>query len=147
VSSRRRLREIELHPGKNASRRKIKKFQEVKMIDQILQGEIRKRGMSVRQAAREIGIAHTTLQRVMDGKHADLVSYSKISSWVGVELPTLLELKQQGDVSTQIQSLLEKNPRLLAEFQERIRDGVSISPNVLEDIVEYIVFKLRINSE
>ena len=70
------------------------------MYQRLLQDRIDARRLSIRRAAQEIGISHTTLRRLIAGDPADLDTLDKVSTWLGVNLPDLLrdqENAERGD--------------------------------------------------
>jgi len=115
------------------------------MINNILQSEINKRGISVRQAAHQIGVAHTTIQRIMDGQNADLGSYEKVSRWLNIDLATLLELDDPNSDKARIEYFLESNPKLLTEFNQRINNGAKLSPDAIQEVIDFLVFKIQVS--
>lgn len=54
---------------------------------------LRRAGMGVREAAREVGISPATLSRVENGGIPDLESFSKICRWVGEDPAIYLGIK------------------------------------------------------
>lgn len=82
------------------------------MIDRILRYEISKRDLSIRGAARQIGIAHTTLERMLSGNPADLESIEKVSQWMHVKVSTLLDIDDENPTVAFISCWLDKRPEL-----------------------------------
>ncbi len=46
-------------------------------------GELRAKGLTVRKAAREIGVSSATVSRVARGKAPDVESYLRLRAWLG----------------------------------------------------------------
>lgn len=112
------------------------------MIGQILHQEIRNRGISVRKAAIEIGVAHTTIQRVIKGDTVDLKTISAIGKWLHTGTAELLNLSENKTIKNQICYLLESNPRLEALLGQLIEKNGMFSDEDLTDILDYASFKI-----
>lgn len=112
------------------------------MIGQILQNEISKRGISVRRAAKEIGVAHTTIQRVIKGDEVDLRTISAIGHWLHVGTAELLNISENQTVKNQVSYLVERNPHLVALLSELIKNDGLLRDEDLAEILEYANFKI-----
>lgn len=55
---------------------------EFDLLRSLVRDRLETNRMSIRAAAREIGIAHTTLVRVLDGKMVDYSTMAKINRWI-----------------------------------------------------------------
>ena len=116
----------------------------------IVSDEIRKRHISMRQAAREIGIAHTTLIRASEGKQVDLPTINKICTWIGISPEKMLNIvsKQSENLDQdKFIALLERYPALrdrLYETAAKIENG-TLEPDVVKDLLNFIQY--RINQE
>ena len=110
-------------------------------------------GMSLRQAGREIGIAHTTLKRILDGEPYDVATAQKIAGWLGVPLSTLLDAggptEDKDALAAQIAAVLETEPRLAEVFgkaMQRVLNG-EMSNEAFRDLAAYAAFKLQLTEE
>jgi DNA-binding Xre family transcriptional regulator len=77
-------------------------------------------GGSVRAAARDIAIAHTTLFRVRDGQSYDLDTLIKVCEWLGVNPCEVLDEKvigRPGKVAMSFSIALSKYPALTEAFE------------------------------
>lgn len=125
------------------------------MFRQILENEITKRKISVRDAAREIGISHTTLIAARDGtRRVDMDTALAIARWAGVPLSTIV---MEADPVTYkdnalIQAILmviEAAPDLKEVFvnaAEELQNG-TLTMGDFRDIVEYAGYKIRTRKE
>jgi transcriptional regulator with XRE-family HTH domain len=112
------------------------------MIDRILRYEISKRELSNRGAARQIGIAHTTLERMLSGSPADLESIEKVSKWMHVKVSTLLDIEDENPTVAYISSLLDKRP----EFRDALNMLiVGDDENVFSKLELFLEFMLYQN--
>lgn len=92
-------------------------------------------GGSVRAAARDIEIAHTTLFRVIDGQSYDLDTLVKVCAWLNVSPCEVLDERvvgKPGRVALNLSMALSKYPALTDAF-ERIGED----PAILFSMVEY----------
>ena len=82
------------------------------MLDEVLSHEISKRGLSNRAVARQIDIAHTTLERALRGNQIDLEGIQKVAKWLHVSVSTLLDIEDQSRSIAFISVWLERNPEI-----------------------------------
>lgn len=120
------------------------------MLVQLMKDKLQNERLSLRAAARQIGVSHTTIARVLNGEQVDMDTLVELANWLGVPPSTLLNT--QGDVdetlSDKIASVLETEPRLKEVFEEainRIERGEA-SPQLLSDIISYAKYKLDMES-
>jgi transcriptional regulator with XRE-family HTH domain len=110
-------------------------------------------GMSLRQAGREIGIAHTTLKRILDGEPYDVATAQKIADWLGVPLSTLLDTggtsEDKATLAAKIAAVIETEPRLARVFgdaMDRVLKG-EVSNEAFRDLAAYAAFKFQLTGE
>lgn len=115
------------------------------MIQQILQDEIKSRNISAREVARQSGVAHTTIMRILEGKNVDLDTLNKISDWLNVDVSYLVDLNNKDNVASRIAAVLDKNSQLKVVFLDLIEklNSQEIDSRDLEDIMVYIAFRLK----
>lgn len=109
-------------------------------IQAVLQQTIAEKRLSAREAARQLGVAHTTVLRILKGEPADVDTIEKVAKWTGVSLSTLLDSKDSDDLASKIAAIIEREPDLakaLDEAMSRILAG-KMKPEVLADLVSYI---------
>ena len=120
------------------------------MLKQILEKELKERGLSSRGAADAIGVSHTTILRALRGDVVDLETVLLISDWLHVRPSTLLNsMNTQAGLSDQIAAIVERNPRLKQIFSDAtiaVKAGKA-DPAIIEDIVAYALFKLNLQGE
>ncbi len=125
------------------------------MFRTILENELERRNMSIREAAREIGISHTTLIAARDGTRAiDVGTALAIAKWVGVPLSTLVEEAnpaefEKNSVLQALKIVLEAAPELEQVFREAANElaAGTLSLSDFRDITEYAAYKIRIRRE
>lgn len=111
---------------------------------------IEKRGLSIRAAAREIGVAHTTLNRVIDGQDIDVGTIVKVCDWLGVPVSTALNtFSSKETLPEKLAVLIEAEPKLKEVFEQAMGDleNGSLSTNDLSDIVSYAAYKINLKRE
>lgn len=117
----------------------------------LLKDGLRSRGMSTRSAARQMGIAHTTLLRIENGRPADVSTLVKICAWLGIKPASVLNADGMGQdiLAAQIAAVLESDPRLTAVFSEAMARIISgkMQPNTLRDLAAYAAYRLGIERE
>lgn len=116
------------------------------MLRQLLEQEIANRKLSHRAAAREIGVAHTTVMRILNNEQADLDTVEKIGNWLGVGTSSLLGLNSSipANPYPHLQVFLEMNPKLAKTLNKSIEDLLSTNNNlaIIEDVLSYLAFRL-----
>lgn len=117
------------------------------MLDNLVREEIRKKGISVRQAAREMGISHTTAIRIINGKNSDLDTLKKVCDWLNVEINSVLheEFTDNSGLNSKLILFLEQNPNLSQSLEEALEcfENRSIPKEVITDMTSYITFRLQ----
>ena len=111
----------------------------------------KERGLSDRAMAQEIGVAYTTIARVMVGQTPDVTTILKVSEWLGVEAASLLngEGFTQDTLAAQIAAVLETEPKLAQVFGEamqRVLDG-QMEPSTFRDLAAYAAYRLNLEKE
>ena len=117
------------------------------MLRSLLAEKMRKEQLSARDAARQIGISHTTVNRVLDGDIPNVENLVSISNWLGVSVATALgvETGTQDDVAARVALLIEAEPRLkqlFGAFVKDYRDG-RLSSEDIEDIFAYAAYRIQ----
>jgi len=118
------------------------------MINAIIRNEIHQRGLSVRKAAREIGVSHTTMFRIIKGSPIDLPTATKLSNWLNVPVSSLVDAST-GNNSSEIEKIiffLSLYPDLIQKLIQTI-DQIQTNPNVTQaiaDVLAYLVFRLSL---
>lgn len=115
------------------------------MIKMLLKEELRKKGLSARAAAQEIGVAHTTVIRLLDGMPVDLETLRKVCSWLNVDVATILNTPDANEKSLveKFACILQKNPGLRGLFDEYYdkMEHNEVSLVDLEEIMAFMIFR------
>jgi len=119
------------------------------MLKDVLQGAMRSRGMSTREAAREIGISHTTVFRVIKGDPFDVDTLIAIANWLKVRPSTLLDSLARSDTIGDLSLLIERYPGILDVLKQAsvaVNQGAA-SQEILVDILSYALYKLSLRGD
>jgi transcriptional regulator with XRE-family HTH domain len=117
------------------------------MLAQILQDEIKQRGISSREAGRQCGVAHTTIMRIIEGKNVDLATVKAVGKWLNIDVANLLNTDGKAtNVAPTIAAFLDKNPKLKTAFMNAIAhlQNGEIKNTDIEDILAYVAFRIGI---
>ena len=116
------------------------------MLSEFLKKEMQARDLSVRQAAKEIGVSHSTIFRVLRGDPFDVQTLVQISNWLNVRPSTLLDNIGKSNTINQIALLVESNPGITGILDEAL-EAVSkqqADPAIVQDIIAYAMYKLSL---
>ena len=105
---------------------------------------------SLREAGRQIGVAHTTIQRLLAGASVDVATLEKLAEWSGVNKVTLLQamgIHMPVDTTDHAawDMISGRYPELADPLKlliERYRNG-ELRPDAVASIGEFIKFTLR----
>lgn len=121
------------------------------MLGDLVEERLKERNLSVRKAAERIGIAHTTLTRVIEGHDVDLSTLVSVCRWLGVNPADVLhaegQLDPRSELASSIAVLVQASPSLTPVFEEilhKFQDG-SISSDTVDDLVRYAAYRLDID--
>lgn len=116
------------------------------MLQRMLQEEIRSRGISIREASRQIGLSHSTVFRVLDGKQLDLPTIELICKWLGINTSEVLRLPKSQSPTTadKLAVLISRNPRLSAAMDRLVEmyENKELEAVVVADVLAYISFRV-----
>ena len=120
------------------------------LLQVLLQETINKRGASIRGASRQIGVAHTTINRILRGESADIDTLVAICKWIEVQPSQILDSRQEGSegLGAKIAVVTEMYPQfteVFAEAMDRLERG-EISSDVVADLIAYASYRLSMES-
>jgi len=117
------------------------------MLARLLDEELKKKNLSARAASREIGVAHTTIIRILEGQPSDVETLRKIADWMGVQPSTMLDGwgAKEGKSMLMLKALLEQDPRLMKIFEDAADDVLAgrLPAEDLQEILRYAAFRLE----
>jgi transcriptional regulator with XRE-family HTH domain len=117
-----------------------------RMLKDALNAKMHENGLSTREAAREIGVSHTTIFRVMKGGPFDVPTLIAIANWLGVRPSTLLDNIGSSDTICQVALLVEGNPGILQVLDKAVKsvNAGEASPEIVQDIIAYALYKTQL---
>ena len=90
-------------------------------LGKLVAAERKRRGMSLRETAREVDIPFNTLARVEKGHVPDLLKFKRLVEWCGADINRFFELRQKPtDTAEVISSHLQADRNLSAQAAEQI---------------------------
>ncbi len=116
------------------------------MLASLLNDKIKEKGLSNRAAAREVGIAHTTLQRFLAGQPFDMDTVLKICSYLGIAPDAALNsLPSKTEPINDLIMVLQSEPELAEAFMKAVNEFKSnrLSKEDLLDIIEFATYKIQ----
>lgn len=117
------------------------------ILARLVEEKMEKERLSLRGAAEQIGISHSTLGRVISLKQIDLETLIGIGHWMDTPPEILLEAvgMKRNPLVAQLAAVLYQSPELANRLQSLvvgIEDG-KIKPQVVRDALAYITFRLE----
>jgi DNA-binding Xre family transcriptional regulator len=116
------------------------------MLAKLVNEKLRLRGISVRSAAEELGVSHTTIHRILKNENVDLDTVIKMCDWLGVRPSTLLDASSRDNISDKVAAIIQVSPGLSKLFTEMVRDfeDGKMSERDIMDVLSYASYKLRL---
>jgi transcriptional regulator with XRE-family HTH domain len=115
-------------------------------IATLLEAEMRERQLSMREAADEIGVTHTTVSRILQGKPVSVATLQNVARFLNVDPGSLLDTQDDDEqLAKDIMTILGHEPALagvMHEVAEKARSG-EIPPETFRDIVRYAMWRLK----
>ena len=113
----------------------------------LLEQRMKERSLSIREAAKEIGVSHTTISRIINEQTtADIYTLIAVSKWLGCTPSSLLngEVGGKDALVPKIAALVEAYPDLAAVLEKALErvEKEEISPDVLVDLMRYAAYRL-----
>jgi transcriptional regulator with XRE-family HTH domain len=110
------------------------------MLKSLLDNKMRDERLSVRKAARMIGISHVTLIRALAGNTSqDVDTLDKITRWLGVQMSDVLNIEQGKALEERIAHLVRTQPEF-AKILEQTLVEVDRGNLTKEDLAEIVAF-------
>ncbi len=116
-------------------------------LSQLIKDYMQKRNLGLRPAAREIGISHTTLDRVLKGDIPNIPSAQKLAKWLNVPMEDILNAYKddKAGLAAKVALAIEVEPQLEQVFTEamsRIEEG-TMTIDTFRELIRYMSFRLR----
>ena len=114
------------------------------MLSTLLREKMQKEQLSARAVAKQSGVSHMTVSRVIKGQPADLPTIIALCKWLNIRPNVVLGYKDdslEADVAAMIQAVPSME-KIFREIVKKIKGGKA-SPELLKDIVSYADYKLK----
>jgi len=102
--------------------------------------------ISEREAARQIGVAPTTIGRTLKGESVDIETLLKFCEWLDVKPSSVLNSMLNSDLSLsdRIEVVISAEPKLRNLFQDLLMslENGDIDIATVNDVIAYAVFRL-----
>lgn len=116
------------------------------MLVELLTTKMKEMDLSLRATAKQIGISHTTIARILKGDQVDMKTLVAIANWLDISPSNFLgtEGKAETTLSEKIAAVLESEPKLKDMFEDTIRriERGEVSSQLISEIVAYAKFKV-----
>jgi transcriptional regulator with XRE-family HTH domain len=117
------------------------------MLQVLIQEKMKEKNLSLRAASRKIGIAHTTLMRILDGKPYRQENLIKIATWLGVSPASLVNsiIGDEDHLAKKIVAALQKEDKLAKAFEDVVQaiENGEVQSDIINEIIAFIVFRLE----
>ncbi len=120
------------------------------MLDFILRQAMEQKEVSAREVARQTGVAHTTVIRILHRENVDLDTIKKICAWLKIDPMYVVNLESglpDKEWLWKLGMLIESNGVIHIAMKRVFRDLDlrEITPRIINDIGAYIVFAIRMH--
>jgi lambda repressor-like predicted transcriptional regulator len=117
-----------------------------------LKEKLQKEGISIRGAAREIGVSHTTLLRVLDNQPIDVDTLVKTCDFIGIAPSFVLDTMssdKHASLEAKMKMIARRYPRVEAVFEEALRrlEAGEVEQQAVDDLVSFAAYRLGIKPE
>jgi DNA-binding Xre family transcriptional regulator len=117
------------------------------ILSKLITDEMARRNLSHRAAAREAGVAHTTLIRISRGDPADVDTMLKLCNWLKINPSDVID--GMGDNTNDalvknLSVLIQRQPRLAATFTNLLGEFLSggMTQEEVLDVINYATYKM-----
>ncbi|HZW02479.1 MAG TPA: helix-turn-helix transcriptional regulator [Anaerolineaceae bacterium] len=121
------------------------------MLKQVLEQTIKERGVTVRKAAREMGISHATIYRIYKDLPVDFPTLEKVAAWLEIPVANVLDVVSPpngDDLQAVLAEVVAVKPELaevFAQIAQEIRAG-TMDMRDLDEVVSFAAYKLNLST-
>ena len=116
------------------------------LLKNLVDAKMKSDRLSLRKAGDQAGVAHTTIQRVLDEETIDLTTVEKICDWLGIPASAVLNVESPNitmaeDVST-LFALDDEFAKVFSNIAQKIKLG-ALDKEILTEITAFADFRLH----
>jgi transcriptional regulator with XRE-family HTH domain len=119
------------------------------LLKSLLAERMKKEKLSLREAARESNVSHTTIARILEGHSVDIDTFLVICEWLGVSPSEVLDAQVPGELelSAKLASVIRTYPELAPVLQEAVEkvERQEASPELIKDLFAYITYRINLS--
>jgi transcriptional regulator with XRE-family HTH domain len=118
-------------------------------LGDLVRTKMERQHLSLRRAAHQIGMAHTTVDRIVKDESLDLSTIQKACDWLDIPIHTVLDVDYRDiEVLNNVVGFLAMNQELavrIFELSTNIKSG-NVSPLILGEIAAFISYRSHVLS-
>lgn len=115
------------------------------MLSRLLREEIERRNIAVREAAKQIGVSHSTIYAIFNRKPLEVETAYLVCKWLNVPFAAAIDHDDCIETAAvAIEIMLRKVPALKDVFiqaTQELNNG-RLTPEDFNDVVEFAAFKI-----
>ncbi len=117
------------------------------MFHQILRTAMSEKQVSAREVARQTGVAHTTIIRILQDENVDLDTIKKVCGWLQIDPMYVVNLdsgQEEKQWLWKLGMMVESYPNLHLAMRRAFRnvDINHVNPRIINEICEFIAFAM-----
>ncbi len=115
-------------------------------LARLLQEEMTLKHLSTRDVARELGVAHTTIGRILKGQSVSISTLQNVARYLKTDPASFLAQSEiDDDLMNIIAGVIQKEPALEAVLKDAALKVISgeIAPEVLREIARYAAWRIN----
>jgi DNA-binding Xre family transcriptional regulator len=117
-----------------------------KSLQDLVNLRLKEDNLSLRKAADQANVAHTTIDRIRKGEQVDLGTVKKICDWLGTPVSSILDIgNKQSPKAEEVVALFSLNDEFLEVFYEIAEKVKSeeVDTDILNEITAFADFRLQ----
>ncbi len=115
------------------------------ILKNLVEAKMKEEKLSLRKAGDKAGVAHTTIQRVLDDESLDLATVEKVCDWLGVPVSAVLNTEsEEFNMAKEISILFAKNDEFAEVFSSLAKhlELGAIDSTILAEITAFTAFRI-----
>jgi DNA-binding Xre family transcriptional regulator len=120
------------------------------MFNLILRTAMEEKHVSAREVARQTGVAHTTIIRILQHENVDLDTIKKVCGWLKIDPMYVVNLdsgQEEKEWLWKVGMMVESNTELHIAMKRVFKniDHQEINPRIINEICEFIAFAITMH--